>query len=196
MILKLQDLKKQKKRAPIPCVAAASCVVLRPSRGSAKDSRPSLSPGVTVSRLMMFTCDGPAALFAPCANAAFCYLPDPHESRLDSGDAFDAEVAAFDCIAEPPTGRWERNKKDVIHIRSDASVDRGVSRCIQRFLVYTGALKLVYMVESRDYVGMWVDATMMNLNRYLYQGMLQCCNICLKSSISISLSEYAYLNLI
>ena len=100
-----KDLKKQKKRAPIPCVAAASCVVLRPSRGSAKDSRPSLSPGVTVSRLMMFTCDGPAALFAPCANAAFCYLPDPHESRLDSGDAFDAEVAAFDCIAEPPTGR-------------------------------------------------------------------------------------------
>ena len=55
---------------------------------------------------MMFTCDDPAALFAPCANAGFFFfLPNPHESRLDSGDAFDAEVAAFDCIAEPPAGR-------------------------------------------------------------------------------------------
>ena len=91
-----KDLKKQKKRAPIPCVAAASCVVLRPSRGSAKDSRPSLAPGVTVSRLMMFTCDGPAALFAPCANAGFSFFC-PIRTRAGS------------TVATPLMQRWQHS---------------------------------------------------------------------------------------
>ena len=113
-------------RAPIPCVAAASCVVLRahPSRGSAKDSRPSLAPGVTVSRLMMFTCDDPAALFAPCANAGFS-LFCPIRTRAGSTMATPLMQRWQHSIASPSRPQeGDREKRDVIHIRSDARVDR------------------------------------------------------------------------